>query len=95
MEGDTREVSSSRESLNWARRFSRLLAAGESGCADGEEDCDGGEACVCDCAAGGAEEDDCAKREAGTERSARADAQTASIRQKLLTLKLVLRALNI
>jgi len=27
--------------LNWARRFSRLLAAGESGCADGEEACDG------------------------------------------------------
>ena len=31
LEGDTREVSSSRESLNCERRFSRLMAAGEEG----------------------------------------------------------------
>jgi hypothetical protein len=39
--------------------------------------------------------EDCAKREAGDERNAKADAQIASIRQRLLTLKLILHALNI
>ena len=40
MEGDTREVSSSRESLNCERRFSRLLAVGEEdGVAEDVDDC--------------------------------------------------------
>src|ERR1700730_206293 len=40
MEGDTREVSSSRESLNCERRLSRLLAVGEEdGVAEDVDDC--------------------------------------------------------
>jgi hypothetical protein len=69
MEGDTREVSSSRESLNCASRLARLLAVGVAE-----------EVWLGVCEAGGVD-DDCAKRQAAIDSQATAKLHFAKIRQ--------------